>query len=201
MKWLKERFARPQNEANVLGAEGNVSMPDEDQLEVATFGAGCFWCLDAVARRIPGIYSSVTGYAGGAGPAPTYYDIHYSAASGSKFIEGVQLKFDPSQIAYDEILDLFFQSHDPTTPNQDGANVGPEYHSTIYYHGESQRMAASMAARQLSVKLGKPVITSILPFTTFYDAEPEHQNFYSENQRNPYCRIVIIPKLRKLGLE
>jgi len=167
--------------------------------ESATFGAGCFWCLDAVARRIAGITSSVVGYAGGEGPPPTYQDIHYSDRARG-FIEAVRLTFDPSVISYDDIVDLFFQSHDPTTPNQDGANYGPAYHSTIFYESDVQRDTAKQAIEALSAKLGKQVVTTLRPFTVFYEAENEHQNFFDRNPRSAYCRVIIEPKLKKLDL-
>jgi peptide-methionine (S)-S-oxide reductase len=168
-------------------------------METITLGAGCFWCLDATARRTPGILSSVVGYAGGVGPAPSYHDLHRMESSG--FVEAVQLTFDPDVIGLADVLDLFFQSHDPTTPNQDGANFGPEYHSTIFFHSEAQRVTALKEIAELSTRLGKRVVTAVRPYTTFFEAEPEHQNFYNENAGNPYCRIVILPKLRKLGME
>lgn len=184
-------------------------MTEVSHLETVTLGAGCFWCLDAVARRTPGIKSSVVGYAGGgtSGPAPSYYDLHYVESGGMPYVESggqgyvesVQLTFDPTIISLPQILDLFFQSHDPTTPNQDGANFGPEYHSTIFYDNEEQRTVALNEIKLLSDKLGKTVITSVRPLDRFYEGEPEHQDFYNSNIRNPYCRIVILPKLKKLN--
>lgn len=174
---------------------------DGRAVEVITLGAGCFWCFDAIARRTAGILSSVVGYAGGDGPPPTYYDLHYSAHKGDGFVEAVQISFNPAVISLAEVLDLFFQSHDPTTPNRDGANHGPEYHSTVFYHDEAQKSVAEQEAQLLSARLGRPVTTSIRPFTTFHEGEPEHQDFYARNPDLPYCRVIISPKLRKLRKE
>lgn len=169
--------------------------------EVITLGAGCFWCLDAAARRTPGIVSSRVGYAGGSGPPPSYYDLHDSRFANSGWVEAVDLVFNPERIRLEEILDLFFAMHDPTTPNQDGANFGPAYHSTIFYRSDQQREIAEAAVRRLTSHLDRRVVTSILPFTTFLEAEPEHQDYYAANPRAGYCNIIIRPKLRKLGLE
>jgi peptide-methionine (S)-S-oxide reductase len=179
-------------------------MGETSHLESITLGAGCFWCLDAVARRTPGIESSVVGYAGGgsSGPPPSYYSLHYARPGNREnreFVESVQLTFDPAVIKLEEVLGLFFQSHDPTTRNQDGANFGPEYHSTIFYHTEEQKLTALNEIRALSDKLGKPVVTSVRPLDKFYEGEPEHQDFYNSNIKHPYCKIVILPKLQKLN--
>lgn len=167
--------------------------------EKITFGAGCFWCLDAVARRVPGILSSVVGYAGGTGVAPDYRSLHTWGASAG-WVEGVQLTFDPEIIGLSEVMGLFFQSHDPTTPNRDGANYGSEYHSTIFYVDEQQKHVADDVAGVLQKTLTRPIATTIKPFTTFVEAEREHQDFYTANPQSGYCRVIIAPKLRKLGL-
>jgi peptide-methionine (S)-S-oxide reductase len=164
-----------------------------------TFGAGCFWCLDAAARRVPGITSSVVGYAGGTGDPPTYESLHHGGASDG-WIEGVQLGFEPDVIGLTDVIDLFFQSHDPTTPNQDGANYGPEYHSTIFYNDQFQLDESRRAIELLQQRLSKPVVTTLRQFTTFVVAEEVHQDFYTKYTNAPYCRVIIAPKLRKLGL-
>jgi peptide-methionine (S)-S-oxide reductase len=176
-------------------------MADKENLETITLGAGCFWCLDAIARRTDGIESSVVGYAGGgiSGTAPSYYSMHYGKPGDSQYVESVQLTFDPDIISLREILDMFFQSHDPTTPNQDGANFGPEYHSTIFYRTEEQKEIALSEIRELSDRLGKPVVTSVRPLDRFYEGESEHQDFYTQNRDVPYCRVIITPKLKKLN--
>jgi peptide-methionine (S)-S-oxide reductase len=167
----------------------------QSEHQLATLGAGCFWCLDAIARRSPGIISSVVGYGGGTGPAPTYNELHHS---NSGYIETVQLEFDPEVISFREVLDLFFRSHDPTTANQDGANRGPEYHSTIFYHSDEQRTVAEAAVDFYESAIGRPIITSLCPFTTFFPAETEHQDFFNSNPTHPYCTFVVMPKLAKV---
>lgn len=165
-----------------------------------TFGAGCFWCLDAVARRIPGVLSSTVGYAGGSGPEPTYESLH-SGGGQSGWVEGVQIVYDPDILSLKDVIDLFFQSHDPTTPNQDGANFGPEYHSTIFYKDHTQKQAAEEVIHELQARLSRPIVTTLKPFTTFVVGENEHQDFYNKHPRAGYCRVIIAPKLKKLGLE
>lgn len=165
-------------------------------LDVATLGAGCFWCLDAIARQMPGIVSSVVGYGGGPGPAPTYYDLH--RRGGPRYVETVELTFDPETIDYCGVLGLFFRSHDPTAPNQDGANRGPEYHSTIFYRSDTQRHLAVEAIAKEETLLRRPVITKVVPFTTFFPAEAEHQDFFNANPNHPYCTFIIRPKLDNL---
>jgi peptide-methionine (S)-S-oxide reductase len=176
-----------------LGPSDRDREANQRTLQVATLGAGCFWCLDALARRTPGVVSSIVGYGGGPGPAPTYWDLH--RPDGPVYVETVQLEFDVAIIDFRGILDLFFQVHDPTTPNQDGANRGPEYHSTIFFHSREQQHEAEEAIADEEARLGRPVITSVVPFTTFFRAEPEHQDFFTANPTHPYCTFVIRPKL------
>jgi len=191
--------ARVEGAAAAVGSEeGGRSLEDVD-VEVITLGAGCFWCLDAAARRIKGFISSTVGYAGGTGPAPTYWELH-STGSDAGWIEAVQLVFDTRLISIAQVIDLFFQSHDPTTPNQDGANYGPEYHSTIFYNTEDQKAIAENMIQVWSSRLNQPVVTSLVPFSTFVRAESEHQDFYNQNPRSAYCRVIIAPKLKKLDL-
>lgn len=151
-----------------------------------------------------GVHSSTTGYAGGSGPAPTYWDLHRSSVlhrrskSGRGWVEAVQLEYDPEVIRYRDLVDLMFKTQDPTSPNRDGANVGPEYHSTIYYHSDDQKRVATEAIREWSDMLGRAVVTSVVNFASFYPAEPEHQDFYGSNPTHPYCQYVIVPKLNKV---
>lgn len=164
-----------------------------------TFGAGCFWCLDAIARRTPGILASTVGYAGGSGRPPTYESLHYGGARNG-WVEAVQLSFDPQIITLREVIELFFQSHDPTTPNQDGANYGPEYHSTIFYKDHFQHEDAKAVIADLQKTLARTIVTTLKPFTSFAIAEQEHQDFYNNYPTLGYCRVIIRPKLLKLGL-
>ncbi|HEV2889183.1 MAG TPA: peptide-methionine (S)-S-oxide reductase MsrA [Frankiaceae bacterium] len=169
--------------------------------EVITLGAGCFWCLDAAARRTTGILSSRVGYAGGTGRPPSYYELHDMRFADSGWIEAVEIEFDRECITFEDVLDLFFAMHDPTTPNQDGANFGPAYHSTIFYRSEQQREASESVVRRLAANLNTRVVTSIIPYSSFHEAEPEHQDYYAANPRAGYCSMIIRPKLRKLGLD
>lgn len=176
-------------------------MNSTDEVETITLGAGCFWCLDAIARRIEGITSSRVGYAGdNKGYRPTYFNLHESDLPGN-FVEAVELKFRPELITLEDVLNLFFQSHDPTTPNQDGANFGPEYHSTIFYQDDDQKKRSLAYIEDLQKKFARKIVTSLRLRDVFYEAEPEHQDFYRNNTHVPYCRIIILPKLRKLGLQ
>lgn len=177
-----------------MTSESKVVETNNETLEIATLGAGCFWCLDAVARRTPGIASSVVGYGGGPGPAPSYSDLH--KRGGSRYVETVQLTFETPVIDFRQVLDLFFHSHDPTTPNRDGANRGPEYNSTIFYRSDRQRKIALEAIADEEAALQRPVITTVRPYTTFFPAEPEHQDFFNANPNHPYCTFVIRPKLQ-----
>lgn len=167
------------------------------KLQTATFANGCFWCTEAVFKRIKGVESVVVGYAGGTMEDPTYYDV---AMKDTGHVESLQLQFDSQIISYDKLLDIFWATHDPTTPNQQGYDIGPEYRSIIFYHNDEQKKIAEETKDRLgkSGKYKKPIVTEIIPFTNFYQAEPEHQNFYESGRRPDYCMIVIDPKIRKL---
>ena len=161
----------------------------------ATLGGGCFWCIEAVFEQLPGVKSVVSGYAGGRKPNPTYREV----CSGSTgHAEAVQIEFDPSVISYQELLAVFWQAHDPTTLNRQGPDMGTQYRSIIFYHDEAQRMAAAQSKAEAAARLGRVVVTELVPFTVFYPAEPYHQDFYRNNPQQPYCRAYIQPKLEKL---
>lgn len=166
--------------------------------ELATLASGCFWCGEAIFQRLPGVVTVMSGYAGGKKANPSYQEV---SSGESGYVEAVQLTFDPQLVSYQDILDIFWQSHDPTSLDKQGADVGPQYRSVIFYHTEEQREIAEAAKHQLnhSGKYQKPIVTEIRPFTTFYQAELEHQNFYQHNRDYPYCRLVIDPKLKKLS--
>jgi peptide-methionine (S)-S-oxide reductase len=165
--------------------------------ETATLGGGCFWCIEAILERIEGVREVVSGYAGGTTENPTYTEV----CSGSTgHAEVVQVRFDPSVVSYDEILDIFFRAHDPTTLNRQGADVGSQYRSIILYHSEEQKRKAEEAVKRAGQIYSEPVVTEIEPLTEFYRAEDYHQDYYAANPSAPYCRMVIDPKLTKLGL-
>jgi peptide-methionine (S)-S-oxide reductase len=170
----------------------------EKNLEKATFGAGCFWCVEAVFQRISGVTSVVPGYAGGTTEKPTYKEV-CSGTTGHA--EVAQITFDPMKVSYEKLLAVFWQAHDPTTLNRQGNDVGTQYRSVIFYHDEKQKAAAEKSKREAQKEFASPIVTQIEPLTKFYVAEDYHHNYYNENKSQPYCQFVIKPKLTKLKLE
>ena len=168
--------------------------------EYATLGAGCFWCVEAVLEQVDGILDVSSGYMGGHVERPTYKQV-CSGATGHA--EVVQVHFDPARISYSEVLDWFWRLHDPTTKDRQGNDVGPQYRSVIFYHSEEQHRAAieSKERAQRSGAFSSPIVTEIAPASTYYSAEDYHQDYYRLNREQGYCRMVIAPKLGKLGLE
>jgi peptide-methionine (S)-S-oxide reductase len=164
--------------------------------EVATLGGGCFWCLEAVFDKLKGVSRVESGYAGGTAVNPTYRQV---CTGTTGHAEVVQITFDPALISYREVLEVFFDVHDPTTLNRQGADVGTQYRSAIFYHSEAQRTAAEALITELEAAhvWKSPIVTQIVPFEVFYEAEDYHQEYYSQNQQQPYCRAVIAPKLAK----
>lgn len=171
------------------------TMPAE--YEIATLGAGCFWCVEAVFQRLEGVQKVVSGYSGGHVKNPTYRAV-CSGTTGHA--EVVQITFDPAIISFEQILDVFWKTHDPTTLNRQGNDVGTQYRSVIFYHNETQKAIAeaSKAKMESSGYYVSPIVTEITPFEAFYEAEDYHQNYYNLNGNQPYCRIVIDPKVKKL---
>lgn len=172
-------------------------MAEAVQVQTATLGGGCFWCIEAVYRRIDGVESAKSGYAGGQVPNPSYEAV---CTGQTGHAEVVQVTFDPSLVSYESILDVFFQAHDPTTRNRQGADVGPQYRSVIFYHSDEQKRIAERTVKAVAETLGKPVVTQIEPATEFYEAEQYHDQYFDRNPNAGYCRVVIQPKLRKLGM-
>jgi peptide-methionine (S)-S-oxide reductase len=171
---------------------------DESPLtQTATFGAGCFWCVEAVLQTLPGVRSVSSGYMGGTVENPSYRQV---SGGSTGHAEVVQVTFDPAQLAYEELLSWFWRLHDPTTLNRQGADVGTMYRSVIFYHDEVQRQAAQDSMKAVQLHFKDAIVTEIVPAAAFYAAEQEHQDFYSRNRNYPYCRVVIRPKLEKLGL-
>jgi peptide-methionine (S)-S-oxide reductase len=166
--------------------------------QLATFGGGCFWCLEAVLQRIEGVLSVTSGYAAGTTPNPTYEQV---CTGETGHAEVVQVAFDPSMITYEELLDLFWQMHDPTTLNRQGADVGTQYRSIILTADEAQKSAAERSRKKAQKDFHDPIVTEIRPLDTFWKAEDYHQNYYNSHTNVGYCRMVISPKLRKLKLE
>ena len=163
--------------------------------ETATLGGGCFWCVEAVYERLPGIISVVSGYAGGQTENPTYEEI---GTGKTGHAEVVQIAYDPAKISYEKIIDLFWEAHDPTTLNRQGADTGPQYRSIILTENDDQIRIANESKTRAQTKSKSPIVTEIVPLTKFYPAEDYHQDFYRENPMHPYNQAVIRPKLKKL---
>ena len=170
---------------------------NDSDVEQATLGAGCFWCVEAIFSKLDGVKTATSGYMGGIIENPTYHDV---CTGLTQHAEVVQLTFDPCTITYEEILDVFWLSHDPTTLNQQGPDVGSQYRSAIFYHSERQREIAeiSKSAKQNSGIFRGPIVTEITAATPFFPAEEYHQEFYKRNREHQYCQLVIDPKLEKL---
>ena len=164
--------------------------------EVATLGGGCFWCLEAVYDELRGVESVESGYSGGPVPNPTYRQV---VTGTTGHAEVVQVTFDPEAVSFREILEVFFTIHDPTTLNRQGADVGPQYRSAIFYHDEEQRRVAEELISELEVEgvWDDPIVTEVTPFERFYVAEDYHKEYYRNNAYQPYCQVVITPKVAK----
>jgi peptide-methionine (S)-S-oxide reductase len=164
---------------------------------IATFGAGCFWCVEAVFQQIKGVDTVVSGYMGGKIPNPTYREI---CTGQTGHAEVAQITFDPAVVSFKELLEVFWQTHDPTTLNRQGADVGTQYRSAIFYHTAAQKEEAEFFKKALDASgaFEKPIVTEITWATTFYVAEDYHQNYYQLNGDQPYCQYVIRPKMEKL---
>lgn len=167
-----------------------------NNLQLATFGGGCFWCTEAVFQEVKGVEKVVSGYSGGNVPGhPTYREI-CSGLTGHA--EVVQITFDANKISYDDILVIFMTTHDPTTLNQQGADKGTQYRSVIYYHNEQQKEIAEAVVKDVATYYENPIVTEISALQVFYEAEDDHQDYYRNNQSQGYCSFVITPKLAKL---
>lgn len=164
--------------------------------EIATLGAGCFWCVEAVFQDLIGVQSVVSGYAGGKVKNPNYRQV---CTGTTGHAEVAQISFDPNVISFAELLEVFWRTHDPTTLNRQGADTGTQYRSVIFYHSDAQRTTAesSKAAADASNLWPNPIVTEISPLDIFYPAEDYHQNYFNENPHQPYCMAVIDPKVRK----
>jgi len=170
-----------------------MSMANE---QIAIFGGGCFWCIEAVFNRLEGVKSAVSGYMGGHVDNPTYRQV---CNGDTGHVEVVQVTFDPSQIKYRDLLEMFFAVHDPTTLNRQGNDVGEQYRSVIFYTSEEQKAEAeeTIAALKAAKAFPEPIVTSVEPAEKFYVGEDYHQEYYDNNATQPYCQFVIAPKLKK----
>ncbi|MEO6590517.1 MAG: peptide-methionine (S)-S-oxide reductase MsrA [Pyrinomonadaceae bacterium] len=169
---------------------------ENNNLETATLGGGCFWCTEAVFDNVQGVNTVVSGYSGGHTENPTYQQV---CSETTGHAEVVQIKFDSEEISYKEILQIFFGTHDPTSLNRQGNDVGSSYRSAVFYHSPEQKQAAEEVVKELTDEdvFGKPIVTEITEFTKFYPAEDYHQNYFEKNPNQPYCAAVVAPKVGK----
>jgi peptide-methionine (S)-S-oxide reductase len=171
-------------------------MSSDNHKEIATLAGGCFWCLEAVFDDLRGVEQVESGYSGGSRPNPSYYQV---CTGTTGHAEVVQVTFDPQVTSFRELLEVFFTIHDPTTLNRQGADVGTQYRSAVFYHTPEQKEVAEQVIAELNAEKiwDAPIVTEVAPFTAFYPAEVEHQEYYQRNQSQPYCRAVIAPKVSK----
>jgi peptide-methionine (S)-S-oxide reductase len=171
-------------------------IPTSDSLEVATLAAGCFWCVEAVFQDLKGVIKVESGYSGGNVKNPGYREV---CTGTTGHAEACQIYFNPKEISFEELLEIFWTTHDPTTLNRQGADAGPQYRSAIFYHGEKQKQIAEKSKAEVATKIwDNPIVTEITKYSNFYKAEDYHQNYYNENSHAPYCQIVIAPKIIKM---
>ena len=165
-------------------------------MDTATFGTGCFWCTEAIFQQLEGVEKVTSGYSGGTVPNPTYEQV---CSKTTGHAECLNIMYDPAKISFDELLEVFWQTHDPTTLNRQGADEGTQYRSVVFYHNEEQKAKTTKykAALDKSGAFDKPIVTSLEPFTIFYPAEAYHQNYYNNNTGQGYCQFVIRPKIEK----
>lgn len=170
---------------------------DKTQFQIATLAGGCFWCTEALYQRINGIISVTPGYTGGQKENPTYEEV---CGGNTGHAEAIEIVFDPTRTSYEAILNMFFHLHDPTQLNRQGNDVGTQYRSAIFYHNDEQKKIAEEVKEKIqsSGMYKDKVVTEIMPFTKFYTAEDYHQNYYNNNNKAPYCQLVITPKLDKM---
>lgn len=167
-------------------------------METATLAGGCFWCTEAIFKRLKGVKKVTPGYSGGNVPNPTYEQV---TSDNTNHAEAIQIEFDPKIISFEKLLEIFFKLHDPTTKNRQGNDIGTQYRSSIFYHSQKQKTIAQKIKNQMSKYYKEKVVTEIVAFTNFYEAENYHKNYYDSNKSQPYCQIVIDPKITKLYKE
>jgi len=189
--WTGARAQGTKKEKKPMTVQAN-----NNGLHLATFGSGCFWCTEAIFQNVDGVTKVESGYSGGKVKNPTYQEV-CSGLTGHA--EVIQLTYDPKKVTYDELLEIFWQTHDPTTLNRQGADEGTQYRSVVFYHDATQKQLAESYKKKLDSAgaFDNPIVTEIAPFTTFYKAEDYHQNYYNLNGSAPYCSFVIRPKLEK----
>jgi len=191
-------FVGCQNHAQTSQENSNfINMETNIATDTATFGTGCFWCTEAVFESLEGVVKATSGYSGGNVSNPTYEQV---CSGNTGHAECIQVVFDPQKISYDELLQVFWESHDPTTLNRQGADVGTQYRSVIFYHNQNQKQLAETYKQKLNSEntFGKPVVTEITAAQKFYPAENYHQEYFKLNGHEPYCQFVIQPKVEKI---
>jgi peptide-methionine (S)-S-oxide reductase len=195
--------AQKDNSANKKNTKMNASTSLSEKsgstpltLDTATFGTGCFWCTEAIFQQLEGVEKVTSGYSGGTVPNPTYEQV---CSKTTGHAECLNILYDPKKISFDELLEIFWQTHDPTTLNRQGADVGTQYRSVVFYHNEEQRAKTAKYKAELdkSGAFDNPIVTTLEPFTVFYPAEAYHQNYYNNNTGEGYCQFVIRPKVEK----
>ena len=181
-----------------FGMASEPSPSPSAKTATAVFGGGCFWCMDAVFQYVPGVIKITSGFAGGTEVNPSYEEV---CTGRSGHAEVIQITYDPTKVTYDQLLDLFWKAHDPTTLNRQGADHGTQYRSIILTESPEQAAEAVASKKKAQSQFPDPIVTEIKPLTAFYPAEKYHQDYYQNNKDvNPYCQVVIAPKLKKLGL-
>lgn len=179
-----------------MDISGDRNLDTTAVTDTATFATGCFWCTEAIFQRLHGVIKVVSGYTGGAIPNPTYEEV---CTGNTGHAECCQIIYDPAKVSYDELLEVFWKTHDPTTLNRQGNDVGTQYRSAIFYHNEAQKEKAVHYKKELDTSgaFNSAIVTVIEPFTVFYSAEGYHQNYFNDNSNQMYCRFVIVPKIEK----
>jgi peptide-methionine (S)-S-oxide reductase len=181
--------------SGVPGIAQNAHMNSStNHLEYATLGGGCFWCTEAIFQMLPGVKTVTNGYAGGTTPNPTYKQV---CAGNTGHAEVIQIGYDPKEVSYEKILQTFWEAHDPTTLNRQGADEGVQYRSIILYSSEAQKAAAEKSKAEAQIHFNRPIVTEIVALTKFWPGEAYHQDYYRSNPNQPYCRAVIRPKVEK----
>jgi len=176
-------------------AQTTNNMNSTNATELATFGGGCFWCMEAVYERLPGVIAVTSGYAGGHTENPTYHQV---CDGDTGHAEVTQIQFDPAKLSYAQLLEVFWQAHDPTTLNRQGADTGTQYRSIILFQNERQKLMAEQSKLAAQKTFAQPIVTEIVPLKKFYPAEDYHQGYFDAHGHAPYCQMVIAPKLQKL---
>ena len=173
-----------------------TNLQSNPPLQVATFASGCFWCTEAIFQNVDGVEKVVSGYMGGKVKNPTYKEV---CTGQTGHAEVIQVTYDPKKVSYDELLEIFWKTHDPTTLNRQGADAGTQYRSAVFYHNDEQKQLAEKYKKELTAAevFDQPIVTEITPASVFYKAEDYHQNYYNLNGEAPYCAMVIQPKLEK----